>query len=410
MSHSSFVAIDIHDPAVMRQASADALSLALMDARNRTLQRLAVFEGLGDVLTPPAELDPPAWTAGQAARFQEFWISRNVQRTRGEACDPKAVRLASIDPVMDWWLDPEAGTRIQRWQGGEPATDSLRAYLAATLEDTLELLEKAEASDQGLYFYRQALLHEDRLGETLAVLAQTLGLAAQQPGQRWPELPSRVRRDPLIFSARRVTLGSPAGGCVPDNERPHTEVAVPEFEIDAQAVAWAQYAEFVADGAYDDARWWHEAGWQWIEASGRRAPRHVEQLAGGVLLRRQGRLQRVPGAQAAVHLSWYEADAWCRWAGRRLPTEAEWAVAASEATARGFAWGDVFEWVAGRVHDDGSHRNGPARLDALPAEAGWRVLRGASFLSAARQRHPAARRFLPPEHDAAFCGFRSCAI
>lgn len=410
MGNSSFVAIDIHDPVLMRHASADALSLALMDARNRTLQRLAVFEGLGEVLAPPFELDPPAWVAGQAGRFQEFWISRNVQRTRGESCDPKAVRLASIDPVMDWWLDPAATSRAQRWQGSAPPFDALRAYLAATLEDTLELLEKCEPSDQGLYFHRLALLHEDRLGEALAVLAQTLGIAAQQPEQRWPELPSRSRRDALPFAGRRVTLGSAPGGCVPDNEGPSIETSVPEFEIDAQAVCWAQYAEFVADGGYDDARWWHEAGWQWVEANGRRAPRHVEQLAGGVLLRRQGRLQRVPGAQAAVHISWYEADAWCRWAGRRLPTEIEWAVAASEAAARGFAWGDVFEWMAGSVRDGGSQRNGPARLDAPPVEAGWRKLRGASFMTAARQKHPAARRFLSSEHDAAFCGFRSCAV
>ncbi|HSW06192.1 SUMF1/EgtB/PvdO family nonheme iron enzyme [Aquabacterium sp.] len=409
MSASSFVAVDIHDPQGMRQAGADALSLALMDARNRTLQRLAVFDGLHSV-TAPTELDPPAWIAGQAARFQEYWIGRNVLRNRGEACDPKAVRLASIDPVLDWWLDPLASTRAQRWQGSVPAAEAMRSYLAATLEDTLDLLEKAEASDEGLYFYRLALRHEDRLGEALAVLAQTLGAAPQQPEQRWPELPSRVRREALCLPARTVQLGSPRGGCVPDNEKWAHELVVPEFEIDAQPVCWAQYAEFVADGGYDDARWWSAEGWQWADATGRRAPRHVEQLAHGVLLRRQGRLQRVPGVQAAVHLSWYEADAWCRWAGRRLPSEGEWSVAAADATARGWVWGDVFEWVAGTARAYPGYRNGPAWLDALPSEPGWRVLRGASFLSAARQKHLAARRFLPPGHDACFCGFRSCAV
>lgn len=409
MSASSFVAVDIHNPQAMRRASADALSLALMDARNRTLQRLAVFEGFSHV-TPPTELDPPAWLAGQAARFQERWISRNVQRNRGEACDPNAVRLASIDPVLDWWLDPAAGTRAQRWQGSEPAADAMRAYLAATLEDTLDLLEKAEPSDAGLFFYRLALLHEDRLGEALAVLCQTLGAPPQQPEQRWPELPARARRDALTFPSRQIVLGSALGGCVPDNEKWAHEVSVPEFEIDAQAVCWAQYAEFVADGGYDEPQWWSEAGWRWVDSMGRRAPRHVEQMAGGVLLHRQGRLQRVPGAQAAMHLSWYEADAWCRWAGRRLPSEAEWSVAVADAAARGLAWGDVFEWTASSARGYPGHRNGPAGLDVVPSQPGWRVLRGASFITAARQKHPGARRFLPPEHDAAFCGFRSCAI
>jgi len=409
MSSSSFVAVDIHDPAGMRRASADALSLALMDARNRTLQRLAVFENHG-AIAPLTELDPPYWIAGQAARFQEFWISRNVQRARGDACEPNAVRLASIDPVLDWWLDPGASSRAHRWQGNEPPADAMLAYLAATLEDTLELLEKAEPGDAGLYVFRLCLLHEDRLGESLAVLAQTLGVPAQQPEQRWPELPTRGRRDALGFGSRSVQQGSAPGGCVPDNELLAHTVQVPDFEIDAQPVSWAQFAEFVADGGYDDAGWWSTEGWHWVNVSGRRAPRHVEQLAGGALLHRQGRLQRVPAAQAAVHLSWYEADAWCRWAGRRLPTEAEWAVAMSEAGARGFVWGDVFEWMAGSARVYAGQRNGPARLDALPAEAGWRVQRGASFLSAPRQKHPSARRFVPPDHDAGFCGFRSCAV
>jgi formylglycine-generating enzyme required for sulfatase activity len=286
----------------------------------------------------------------------------------------------------------------------------MRAYLAATFEDTLELLEKAEPTDEGLYFFRLALLHEDRIGEALAVLAQAGGVAAGSPEQRWPELPARGRREALGFPAQKLWLGTAGGGCVPDNEREPHERAVQDFEIDAQAVSWAQFAEFVDDGGYDNPDWWSPAGWHWAEAGGRRAPRHVEQLAGGVLLRRQGRLQRVPGAQAAVHLSWYEADAWCRWAGRRLPSEAEWAAAVA-ASGRGFAWGDVHEWVADPATGYPGHRNGPARLDALPAPgSGWRTLRGASWLTTPRLKHPAARRFLPADHDAAFCGFRSCAV
>lgn len=408
MSRSSFVTVDIHDPVAMRRAGPDQLSLALMDARNRLLQWLTAFERLPPGTTS-ADCDPPAWVLGQAARFQEFWIARNVQCARGEACDRDGVRLASIDPVLDWWLDPDAAGRAQRWVGSVPAAEAMRAYLGATLETTLELLEKAEPSDTGLYFYRLALWHEDRLDEALAVLAQSLGVTLDAAELRGAELPARPRRDALWFPGQRMVLGSPPGGFVPDSEQWAHEVAVPEFEIDAQPVCWAQFAEFVDDGGYDEAQWWSEPGWHWVQAGARRAPRHVEQMANGVLLHRFGRLHKVPGGQTALHLSWYEADAWCRWAGRRLPTEAEWALAAQQAAGRGFAWGDGLEWMAGRAVRFAGHREGPARLD-VPVAAGARVLRGASFATVPRQRHPGARRFLSPEHDAAFTAFRSCAV
>ncbi|WP_284614310.1 SUMF1/EgtB/PvdO family nonheme iron enzyme [Aquabacterium humicola] len=407
MSSTRFVAADLHDPQAMRAATADVLSLALLDARNRTLQWLGLFDGVAAQATPPADVDPPAWLIGQAGRFQELWITRHLQRGRGEACDPQGPRLATIDPVLDWWLDPAAGSRAQRWAGSAPGAEAVRAYLEATLEATLELLDKAEASDAGLYFFRLALAHEDALAESLAEIAQQLGLAL--PAGLAAEFPVRATREALWFPAQRVTLGTPARGLVPAGETGTDEVALPEFEIDAQVVSWAQFAEFAEDGGYDEQAWWDDAGWQWLQADGRRAPRYVEQLAGGVLLHRAGRLQRVPGAQAAVHVGVHEAEAWCRWAGRRLPTEPEW-VAAVASTGRGFVWGDVIEWVAGRARAFSGYRRGPSGAFALPEQPGWRVLRGASAWTAARQRHPGARRFLPPDADAGFSGFRSCAI
>lgn len=402
-------AADIHDPQAMRRAGADLLSLALMEARNHTLAWLTSFDGVV-IDEPPVGFDPPWWLAGQAAWFQEYWIARHVQRGRGAAGDPAGPRLASIDPRADQRFDPAQTPRDGRWRQPAPGLDDLRGYLAGTLEATLELLEKAGDDDEALYFYRLALLHEDRLGESLAALAQALDLPAERQQGRWPPLPVRARREPLWFPAQRVQLGSAAGGLVPDNELGAHEVALPAFEIDAQPLSWAEYAEFVDDGGYDERACWTDAGWDWVTATARRAPRYVEQFTGGVLLRRQGRLQRAPGAQTALHLSWYEADAWCRWAGRRLPTEAEWLLAAQSAGGRGFAWGDVFEWTAERARAWPGQRDGPARLDALPAPAlGARVLRGASFVTPLRGRHPQARRFAAPEQDALFAGFRSCA-
>jgi formylglycine-generating enzyme required for sulfatase activity len=130
----------------------------------------------------------------------------------------------------------------------------------------------------------------------------------------------------------------------------------------------------------------------------------------GVLLRRHGMLVRVPLAQPVVHVSWYEADAWCRWAGRRLPAEAEWEAAALQGASRGFRWGDVREWTAGTLRAYPGYP-GPSPGQADGALSGIaRVLRGAAFATAPRLRHPRARAGCPPDHDEGFCGFRSCAL
>jgi formylglycine-generating enzyme required for sulfatase activity len=203
---------------------------------------------------------------------------------------------------------------------------------------------------------------------------------------------------------------------VPHNQRWAHEVAVPEFEIDAQAVNWARYVEFAEDGGYDRRELWTEAGWAWVQAQCRRAPGQVEQFHGAVLVQRghgaKAALARAAAGQPAMHLSRFEAEAWCRWAGRRLPTEPEWELAATAGARRGFLWGDVFEWVAGSARAwPGAGAPPPGCLDA-PAEAGAAlgVLRGASFATRRRRAYPQARRFAPLAQDTMFCGFRSCAV
>jgi len=369
----------IDDPLAMRQAGRELLSLALIDARNRLLARLAEEES-------PAALR----LAAHAGWFQERWIARNLQRLRGEAADPGAAPLAGIEPAAERWLEPSAAP---------PDSEALRAYLCETLETTLALLAQADEDDAGLYFYRVALLHEDRLAEALVERRRAAAPVA------------RAEREAIWLPARRWRLGSERGsGFVPHNERWAHEVAVPEFEIDAQPVSWRRYIEFAEDGGYDRRTWWSEEGWAWLQAGARRAPLGVEQFAGGVLIERGGRLQRAPADQPVTYVTYHEAEAWCRWAGRRLPTEPEWDQAAATAASRGFVWGDVFEWVAGSARawpDAGAA--GPACLDRIPPAGTMGVLRGASFATCARRRSAKARRFAPRTHDTLLCGWRSCA-
>jgi gamma-glutamyl hercynylcysteine S-oxide synthase len=388
------------DPFAIREANAELLSLALIDARNHTLRWLAAFRDR-DALTPVVA----ARVAG-VGQFQDRWIARHLQRHRGEDCDPEAPRL------------PPASSRIDAWLAGRdaaPAAEDLWPYLEQTLETTLDLLAAAPAGDAALHYYRLALRHEDRIGEALAEHAAETQLPDAAPradaaAVPWRTLPARPPREPLWFPSQRLMLGSRLGGTVPEGERWAHEVLLPEFEIDAQPVGWNRYIEFAEDGGYDRRELWSEPGWAWLQAAGRRAPRHVEQLRGSALVQRRGRLQRVAENQPVLHVTRHEAEAWCRWAGRRLPTEPEWELAALAGASRGFAWGDVFEWAAGSARAWPGHEAGPGALDRVPAATGHGVLRGASWMTRPRERHPKARRFAPLEQDTMFCGFRSCTL
>ncbi|MDQ6680441.1 MAG: SUMF1/EgtB/PvdO family nonheme iron enzyme [Pseudomonadota bacterium] len=394
----------------MRRAGKDLLSLALIDSRNHTLRWISACEKAlgGAALKVPlrAEINPPLWELGHLGWFQEYWTSRNVQRQRGERGDPRHPKLASILPDADRWYDSSAVPHETRWQLDLPDLESTKQYLVDTLETTLELLASAQDDeDDTLYFYRLALFHEDMHIEALAMLSQTLGFDAAL----LPHLETSAAREPLLFPATRWRLGSEPAGFTFDNERSAHAVDVPEFEIDAQAVSWAQYCEFVEDGGYDEPLHWGKDGWLWLQREGRRTPRHVDQMRQGVLQHRFGKLVRVPMAQPVVHVNWHEADAWCRWAGRRLPSEVEWEVAAHLGQSRGFRYGDVWEWTATTFRPYPGFVAGPYRDYSEPWFGSHKVLRGASFATRERMRHPKYRNFYRPERDDVFCGFRSCA-
>ncbi len=413
----------------MRSAGKDVLSLALMDARNHTLRLFGQYqqalEAVDFAVPQLAVLNPPLWELGHIGWFQEWWVGRNMQRARGAYCEPVHARLASIEPNADRWWDSGKVPHSQRWTLDLPGVAHCRAYLLETLESTLELLDKAGDDDDALYFYRLCLFHEDMHAEALTYTAQTLGLSLDKALLQAFSPPAMALGEPLLVPATEWKLGSADGsqasGFVFDNEQALHAVSVPEFEIDAQPVSWAQYVEFVDDGGYDRPEFWQPAGWAWLQATaasngpdpGRRGPRYVEQIGSAshaVMQTRFGQTMRMLGNQPAMHMSWWEADAWCRWAGRRLPAEVEWEVAAHTAARRGFRWGDVWEWTGSTFRPYPGFAPGPYTDYSQPWFGTHKVLRGASTATRARMKHPKYRNFYLPERDDIFCGFRSCAL
>lgn len=413
---------DLIDSPLMRGAGRELLSLALMDARNHTLhlfgQYQKALEGVGFAVPQLATINPPLWELGHVGWFQEWWIGRNMQRALGTRCAPDHTRLASIGSNADAWWDSSQVPHETRWALALPDAGGCRAYLLDTLESTLDLLEKAGDDDDALYFYRLCLFHEDMHGEAFAYTAQTLGLPLEPHLLAAFTPASLAVQGPVLIPATVWQMGSQSeGGFAFDNEKAAHAISVPEFEIDAQPVTWAQFVEFVDDGGYDRQELWHPEGWQWLQAlaagEGRRGPRYVEEIgvaSGAVMQTRFGQPRRLAGNQPVMHVTWWEADAWCRWAGRRLPAEVEWEVAAHTAARRGFRWGDVWEWMGTTFRPYPGFAPDPYREYSAPWFGSHKVLRGASFATRARMKSPKYRNFYLPERDDIFCGFRSCLL
>ncbi|MDH4375535.1 MAG: SUMF1/EgtB/PvdO family nonheme iron enzyme [Ramlibacter sp.] len=400
------------DSPAIRQAGRSLLSLALMDARNCTLQLLARFEeavGAGLSIPRVDHFDPPERVAGHIAWLAEWWLGRNPQRGLGFRSPADGPRLPSLHRQADSWF---RHVGAEHW----PELGEVRGYMLVQLESTLEILERAEETDDGLYLFRAMLHYEDFIAEQLVAQARALGLSLPVGSAA-----EYAAAEPLNLPATRWLLGAPANGFALAIERPQWQVNILPFEIDAQPVNWSQFVEFVDDGGYDRSDWWHPQGWEWLRQAsipdGRRGPRHVEQIraaAGGVVINWSGRSVRVSGSQPVTHITWWEADAWARWAGRRLPLEMEWEVAVHQRQGRSMRWGDVLEWTSTRLRPwDGYERDNWAVGTALDPQPHWemaRVLRGGSISTRGRMKHKRSRRFALPDRDEAFTGFRTCAL
>lgn len=374
-----------------RHADRAKLAAALVDARERTLRQFAAFErALGPGLRVPCtpELNPPLWELGHVGWFADWWIARNPQLARGVQADPLALRSPARQATRgvnaDALYDSSAIEHDQRWQLNLPGADATRADLAAGLEQTLALLLEAPEDDTGLYFFRLALFHEDMHAEAGAYVAQALGIDVGHPLQP-------VRTEPVEVPAVHVPptpwkLGWTGPGFAFDNELGAHSVDVAAFEIDTHPVTWARYLPLVDSGLAP-------------------VPRYVRRTPGGWEAQRFGAWQALDLQAPACHLSATEAQAWCRWTGRRLPTEAEWEVAAH--TAPGFTWGAVWEWTASPFAPFPGFKPHPYQDYSQPWFDGRPVLKGASSATHPRMRHPRYRNYFPAARTDIFAGFRS---
>jgi gamma-glutamyl hercynylcysteine S-oxide synthase len=378
----------------LRAGSTGVVRQALLSARARTL---ALADDFAAALAPSGmrvpyqpTVNPPLWELGHVAWFQEYWIGRNRQRSLGIDCDPDHERNASLLAQADDFYNSSLVAHRTRWELPLPGNAQARSYLDATLDQTLALLDRlgADAGDADLYFYRLVALHEEMHAEAAIYMARTLGVALALPVAPPPLVDQGAE---IGVTAQEFCLGRAEDGFAFDNELQAQQLRLEAYRIDREPVSWARFMKFVRARGYEQRRWWTDEGWAWLMQSATTAPQ--------------------PGASelahAATHLSAHEAEAWCRWAGRRLPSEAEWECAAL--AAPGFSWGQVWEWTASAFLPYPGFRAHPYRDYSAPWFGSRRVLRGASTATSPSLAHPRYRNFFEPQRSDVFTGFRSCA-
>jgi iron(II)-dependent oxidoreductase len=310
-------------------------------------------------------MSPFVWDLAHIGNYEELWLLR--------AIDQRPALDASLDDLYNAFEHP-------RWTRPDlpilgPA--DARAYLSRVRDDVFELLDRVEldAPDQpllaGAFVYGMVIQHEHQHDETMLATHQlrlegATGVPGAVPAPAppvSPPSPSEVRID-----GGSVVLGTDAEPWAYDNERPAHIVELPAFFLDTTPVTNAAYQEFIADGGYQDPRWWTDEGWRWRTAEGARHPLFWRDESDAWSVLRFGRRVAVAPLEPVQHVSWFEADAYARWAGKRLPTEAEWERAATgrpDGLASRFPWGDADPTPA---HANlGQRHDGPAAVGAFPA-------------------------------------------
>jgi gamma-glutamyl hercynylcysteine S-oxide synthase len=344
----------------------EEIASRLISARERTAGLTDCIDEADLIRQHSPLMSPLVWDLAHVANQEELWLLRDVGGR--EPMRPE------IDPLYDAFEHPRAKRpTLPLLQPAEA-----RRYASDVRGRVLDLIERVSFStgplvEQGFVFGMIAQ-HEQQHDETMLATHQLRSghqvLAAPPPAQA----PADVLRLPaeVLVPGGPFTMGTSTEPWALDNERPAHEVELGSFYLDTSPVTNASYAEFIADGGYERERLWSQAGWAYRQKADLTAPLFWEQGGSGQWLRRRfGATETVPPAEPVMHVCWYEADAYARWAGRRLPTEAEWEKAArfdpASRRSRRYPWGDE-DPSADRANLGQRHLQ-PAPAGSYPAAA-----------------------------------------
>ena len=414
--------------ALSRDPGALAARLRAVRATTRALVQPLSPEDCAIQSMPDAS--PAKWHLAHTTWFFETFILDAANRARKPFHPAFKVLFNSYYNAVG-----DKHPRPQRGLLSRPSLDEVLAYRASVEAELLELLQRDALPPAALALVELGTQHEQQHEELLLTdVKHMLSCNPLRPAYQktWPLTAIRARTARWIgFAAGERRIGFAGSGFAFDNEQPRHSVWLRDFEMASHPVSNGDFLAFIADGGYTRPDLWLSAGWDLVNARGWEAPQYWERIGGNWHAFTLHGMVPVEPNTPACHLSFFEADAYARWAGARLPTEAEWEVAAAYSPVEGNflesgalhplalredppqgalaqAFGDVWEWTRSDYSPYPGFRPAPGAVGEYNGKfmCNQYVLRGGSCATPGSHIRPTYRNFFPAEARWQFSGLR----
>lgn len=422
----------------------------LRDTRQRELE---LIDGLSrnELIGPPMRIvEPPIWELGHVGWFQDRWILQNI--------DNRPPVSAKADSLYDSFNIPNS----ERFDLYFPSLDETNEYISEVLEKIIARIKDKDLTDEDIYFYRLSLNHEDMHSETMHHIRHTL----DYPPPNLSTVPFTEDELSVDEDFEDHDVDIPGGqymlgaiqdtSFVFDNEKWAHPIDLEPYQISAMPVTVKEYMEFVEAEGYLDASLWSDIGWSWVSENEIKHPAYWKKDSGRVWIKKYfNQDKKLSPYDPMIHVNWFEANAYCKWIDRRLPTEAEWELAASGELSsdgksftnvkRSYPWGNeqpnsslaninsrnldvvdvrafpqgdsafglrqmignVWEWTSSTFDAYPGFTIDPYDTYSEPSFGQQKVLRGGCWATRPHVLRNTFRNFYTPDRNNIFAGFRT---